>query len=72
MACNLTAVALYGVSLAVRVGSVDEGDVTVPGFSLSVAALALVGVSGWLGGKLAYRYGVRVADEGTQAEGFRR
>jgi len=72
MACNLTAVALYGVSLAVRVGSVDEGDVTVPGFALSVAALALVGVSGWLGGKLAYRYGVRVADEGTQAEGFRR
>jgi uncharacterized membrane protein len=72
MACNLTAVALYGVSLAVRVGSVDEGDATVPGVALSVAALALVAVSGWLGGKLAYRYGVRVADEGTQAEGYRR
>jgi hypothetical protein len=27
-------------------------------------------VSGYLGGKLAYRYGVRVADETTQAEGF--
>jgi len=24
-----------------------------------------------LGGKLAYHYGVRVADEGTQGEGFR-
>jgi len=24
-----------------------------------------------LGGKLAYHYGVRVADEGTQSEGFR-
>jgi uncharacterized membrane protein len=33
--------------------------------------LAVIGVSGWLGGKLAYRYGVRVADEDTQAEGFR-
>jgi uncharacterized membrane protein len=34
---------------------------------LSVMALA---VSGYLGGKLAYRYGVRVADEGTQSEGY--
>jgi hypothetical protein len=29
-----------------------------------------IAVSGWLGGKLAYRYGVRVADEQTQSEGF--
>jgi uncharacterized membrane protein len=71
MGLNLTAVALYGASLAVRVGSVDEGDVTVPGFVLAVVALALVGASGWLGGKLAYSYGVRVADEATQARGFR-
>jgi uncharacterized membrane protein len=70
MGLNLTAVTLYGVSLAVRVGSVDEGDVTVPGFLLSVAALALVGAGGWLGGKLAYSYGVRVADEATQARGY--
>jgi hypothetical protein len=27
-------------------------------------------VSGYLGGKLAFRYGVRVAEETTQAEGF--
>jgi uncharacterized membrane protein len=26
--------------------------------------------AGWLGGQLAYRYGVRVADEDTQAEGY--
>jgi uncharacterized membrane protein len=32
----------------------------------------VLGVSGYLGGKLAYRYGVRVADEATQAAGFRR
>ena len=38
---------------------------------LTIIALILLVVSGWFGGKLAYRYGVRVADEGTQAEGFR-
>jgi uncharacterized membrane protein len=35
-----------------------------------VVAVAILGASGWLGGKLAYHYGVRVADEQTQAEGF--
>ena len=34
-------------------------------------ATAILGVSGWLGGKLAYTYGVRVADEERQREGFR-
>jgi hypothetical protein len=28
-------------------------------------------VSGSLGGKLAYRYGVRVVDESAQADGYR-
>lgn len=37
---------------------------------LSVVSLATLAASGYLGGKLAYRYGVRVADETTQAEGF--
>ncbi len=39
---------------------------------LSIIALLVLGGSGWLGGKLAYHYGVRVADEGTQATGFDR
>ena len=39
-------------------------------FLTTIVALAILVVSGWLGGKLAYRYGVRVADEATQAEGF--
>ena len=38
--------------------------------ALSAVCLALLGVSGFLGGKLAFRYGVRVADEATQAGGF--
>ena len=37
---------------------------------LPVTVLAALGLSGYLGGKLAYRYGVRVAAETTQAEGF--
>jgi uncharacterized membrane protein len=35
-----------------------------------VVAIALLAVSGWLGGELSYRYGVRVADETTQAEAY--
>jgi uncharacterized membrane protein len=38
--------------------------------ALSAAALAALGVSGYLGGELAYHYGVRVADEATQAHGY--
>jgi uncharacterized membrane protein len=39
--------------------------------ALAAASLGALGLSGYLGGKLAYRYGVRVADEGVQEEGFR-
>ncbi|WP_433502728.1 DUF2231 domain-containing protein [Pseudonocardia halophobica] len=38
--------------------------------TLSTISLVVLGVSGYLGGKLAYRYGVRVAEETTQAEGY--
>ena len=38
--------------------------------ALSLVSLAALAVSGYLGGKLAYRYGVRVADETTQLEGY--
>ncbi|MGI5127216.1 DUF2231 domain-containing protein [Pseudonocardia sp. CA-107938] len=38
---------------------------------LAAVSVAALGVSGYLGGKLAYHYGVRVADEATQAEGYR-
>jgi len=37
---------------------------------LSIIGLAVISVSGFLGGKLAYRYGIRVAEESVQAEGF--
>ncbi len=66
---NDVVLVLFAISWIIRRNADDEatnGGLIV----LSIVGLALLGVSGWLGGKLAYRYGVRVADEGTQAEGF--
>jgi uncharacterized membrane protein len=70
MALNLVVVALFAVDFAVRAAQGYE-DVGALPLVLSVVALLVLGLSGWLGGKLAYHYGVRVADEQTQAEGFR-
>jgi uncharacterized membrane protein len=70
MVLNLTAVVLFAVSFAVRASQGYEQANTI-GFILGLVGLALLGVSGWLGGMLAYHYGVRVATEETQREGFR-
>src|SRR5829696_644096 len=70
MALNLTIAALFAVSFALRRDHLDEADATTPAVVVSAVALAILGVSGWLGGKLSYRYGVRVVDEATQADGF--
>ena len=71
MTLNLTVTALFVINLLVRLSAEDDDEVSIWGFILSLVGLAALGVSGWLGGKLAYRYGVRVADERTQLEGFR-
>jgi uncharacterized membrane protein len=47
------------------------GAVPVGPLALSVVSLAMLAVAGYLGGKLAFRYGVRVADETAQADGYR-
>lgn len=70
MALNLIAVVLFAISFALRRDHLDDADATVAAVAISAVALAILGVSGWLGGKLAYRYGIRVVDERTQAEGF--
>jgi uncharacterized membrane protein len=70
MSLNLALVVLFVINFFVRVGS-DHSHVTIVGFVLSIIGVVALTISGYLGGKLAYRYGVRVADEGTQAEGFR-
>lgn len=73
MTMNLVVVAGYAAGFAWRYGSYHHpGPVAAGPLALSVVCLALLGVSGFLGGKLAFRYGVRVADEATQASGFTR
>jgi uncharacterized membrane protein len=71
MACNLTATALFTLAWFLRRDDVAPAAGTPAGLlALSVGALLLLSVGGFLGGELAYRYGVRVADETTQATGF--
>jgi len=60
---------LFIASAVVRFNDLEPGGGFNPGLLLSIVALALLAVSGFLGGELAYRFGVRVADETTQDEG---
>ncbi|MGW7528366.1 DUF2231 domain-containing protein [Streptomyces sp. NPDC054783] len=73
MGLNLVVTAAYAAGFAWRQGGgYPEGHGVGYGqLALSAVALAALGVSGHLGGKLAYRYGVRVAEESVQAEGYR-
>ena len=68
---NVTLVAVFTASFFVRVNqsATEEVDLWLVVVS-AVAILALL-VSGILGGMLSYHYGVRVAAESTQAEGYR-
>lgn len=76
MAVNLVITAAYAAGFLWRQAGTTAGTTTgavaLGPLLLSAGSLALLVVSGYLGGKLAYRYGVRVADEATQADGFRR
>lgn len=72
MSLNLLITAAYVGNFLWRHASYGlPGSVATGPLVLSVVSLATLAVSGYLGGKLAYRYGVRVAGEATQAEGFR-
>ncbi|MFC4907022.1 DUF2231 domain-containing protein [Actinomadura gamaensis] len=72
MALNLAVTAGYAAGFGWRLADRHHHASSVgPGpIALSVVCLAALAVSGYLGGKLAYHYGVRVADEDTQARGF--
>jgi uncharacterized membrane protein len=71
MGLNLAVTATYALAFVWRLGDYHHpAGVPVPKIVLSAACLAVLAVSGFLGGRLAYRYGVRVADETTQAGGF--
>lgn len=68
---NVAVIALFAVNLLVRPDSGAAIAVGAGPLAISLVALALLAAAGWLGGELAYRYGVRVADESVQAEGFK-
>jgi uncharacterized membrane protein len=69
LSLNLAVTAAYAVNFLLRDAAAPR--VGWGPLALSVVSLAALAVSGYLGGKLAYRYGVRVADESTQSEGYR-
>lgn len=71
MLLNLVAMLIFAIDWFVRSGA-GHDDVPVAGVMLSIAGLALIGASGYLGGKLIYTYGVRVAGDEKQVEGFTR
>ena len=67
---NLAVVGAFIASYAWRASRGVAIETSVWQIILSAAALVFLGVSGFLGGMLAYRYGVRVAAESDQAEGY--
>jgi uncharacterized membrane protein len=69
MSINLAVTVAYVVGFVIRAGA-GRGPVGWGPLALSAAALAGLAVSGYLGGEMAYRYGVRVADEAMQAQGY--
>lgn len=72
MSLNLTVVVAYAINfLWRRADGGPHGAVAYGPLLLSVVSLLALSVSGYLGGMLAYRFGVRVADETTQADGYR-
>jgi uncharacterized membrane protein len=71
MTLNLLVTAAYVAGFLWRnAGDGPSGSVPAGELALSAVSLAVLGVSGYLGGKLAYHFGIRVADETTQAQGF--
>jgi uncharacterized membrane protein len=70
MTLNLAVVVSYGANFLLRGEAEGTGGVGTWYIAASAVTFAVLGVSGYLGGELAYRYGVRVADERTQARGF--
>jgi uncharacterized membrane protein len=61
MAINLIAVVLYAINIWLRLGSPAGTDTTMSApVVLSIIGVALLCVSGWLGGQMVHVYGVGV------------
>lgn len=71
MALNLVTITLYIADFLLRWAWRPAAQGVQPGLIvLSAVAFSVMAVAGWLGGKLAYRYGVRVVDESAQLDGY--
>jgi uncharacterized membrane protein len=71
MCINLLLTIAYAANFAWRYDShAHRAPVDARMIALSAACVAALSVSGYLGGKLTYRYGVRVATEVSQADGY--
>ena len=66
---NLVAIGVFGASFLARLGA-EQDRVPMGLVLVTVVGLGILGFTGFLGGLLAYHYGVRVADERTQAPAF--
>lgn len=66
MVINLAAVVLFSVNLWLRTSTTPEDNMPV---WLSAFGVALIGISGWLGGELVYHRKVGV-DEGPSEQGL--
>ena len=72
MCINVTLIVAYCVDFGLRYPSYSRGSpVNGKMIALSLGCVIALAVSGYLGGKLTYRYGVRVAAEASQADGYR-
>ena len=57
---NIAALVVFAISFFLRLGSYSElvgRRLTIP-FLLSLVGVILISISGWLGGELAFRYGI--------------
>ncbi|HEY6277444.1 MAG TPA: DUF2231 domain-containing protein [Streptosporangiaceae bacterium] len=71
MTLNITVTVAYLADWLVRRAVLRPPDRVPPALIvLSAVNFTVLAISGYLGGRLAYRYGVRVATETTQASGF--
>ncbi|ORB92433.1 DUF2231 domain-containing protein [Mycobacterium persicum] len=72
MTLNVSVVVAYIVNFIWRYSNYHQPSaVGIGPLVLSIVSLTFLAVSGFLGGKLAYYYGVRVARESDQAAGYR-
>lgn len=69
MALNTAALVVFAIDALVR-REQGRDDVSTLAIALTVLGLLVVSASGWLGGKLSYTFGVRVAEERDQVQGL--